>query len=174
MTDVVTFRTEEMEQLKKLAKEKNVSISQLTGDIVNYYFEFYDLRNTKPLKASSEMISFCFSLLSESDLQKTTDLVNKEITRFVKTITTDFSLANMIKIILNYYKYNHFKFSEFDETDYIKIVCENPMSRNWNKNAVTGLSRFLNDIGLATVVDSSDDRFHSYKISKQKSHKTIN
>jgi len=170
MTDVVTFRTEEMEQLKKLAKEKNVSISQLTGDIVNYYFEFYDLRNTKPLKASSEMISFCFSLLSESDLQKTTDLVNKEITRFVKTITTDFSLANMIKIILNYYKYNHFKFSEFDETDYIKIVCENPMSRNWNKNAVTGLSKFLNDIGFATVVDSSDDGLHSFKISKQKSH----
>ncbi len=174
MTDVVTYRTEKMEQLKKLAKEKNVSISQLTGDIVNYYFEFYDLRNAKPLKASSELISFCFSLLSESDLQKTTDLVSHEIARYVKTITTDFSLANMIKIILNYYRYNHFKFSEFDETDYIKITCKNPMSRNWNKNAVTGLSRFLNDIGLATVVDSSDDRFHSYKISKQKSHKTIN
>ncbi len=174
MTDVVTYRTEKMEQLKKLAKEKNVSISQLTGDIVNYYFEFYDLRNTKPLKASSEMISFCFSLLSESDLQKTTDLVNKEITRFVKTITTDFSLENMLKLIRNYYKYNHFEFSEFDETDHIKIACKNPMSRNWNKNAVTGLSKFLNDIGLATVVDSSDDRFHSYKISKQKSHKTIN
>ena len=44
------------------------------------------------------------------------------------------------------------------------------MSRNWNKNAVTGLSQFLNDIGIATVVDSSDDKFHSYKISKQKSH----
>jgi len=168
MTDAVTFRTEKMEQLKKLAKEKNVSISQLTGDIVNYYFEFNDLRNAKPLKASSEVISFCFSLLSESDLQKTTDLVNKEITRFVKTITTDYSLENMLKLIRNYYKYNHFEFSEFDETDHIKIICNNPMSSNWNKNAVTGLSKFLNDIGLATVVDSSDDRFHSYKISKQK------
>ena len=170
MTDVISYRTEKGEELKKLAKERDVSVSQLTGDIVNYYFEFFDLRNAKPLKASSELISFCFSLLSESDLQKTTDLANKEITRFVKTITTDFSLENMLKLIRNYYKYNHFEFSEFDEADYIKIICNNPMSRNWNKNAVTGLSRFLNDIGIATVVDSSDDRFHSYKISKQKSH----
>ena len=170
MTDVISYRTERMEQLKKLAKEKNISISQLTGDIVNYYFEFYDLRNAKPLKASSELISFCFSLLSESDLHKTTDLVNKEITRFVKTITTDYSLDNMLKLIRNYYKYNHFKFSEFDETDYIKIVCNNPMSRNWNKNAVKGLCIFLNEIGFATVEDSSDDGLHSYKISKHKSH----
>jgi len=62
MTDVISYRTEKGEELKKLAKEKNISISQLTGDIVNYYFEFYDLRNAKPLKASSELISFCFSL----------------------------------------------------------------------------------------------------------------
>ena len=170
MTEVVSYRTEKMEQLKKLAKERNVSVSQLTGDIVNYYFEFFDLRNAIPFKGSSEMMSFCFSLLSESDLQKTIDLASHEISRFVKTVTIDFSLDNMIKLILNYYKYNHFKFSEFDETDYIKIICNNPMSRNWNKNAVTGLSQFLNDIGIATVVDSSDDRFHSYKISKQKSH----
>ena len=170
MTEVVSYRTEKMEQLKKLAKERNVSVSQLSGDIVNYYFEFFDLRNAIPFKGSSEMMSFCFSLLSESDLQKTIDLASHEISRFVKTVTIDFSLDNMIKLILNYYKYNHFKFSEFDETDYIKIICNNPMSRNWNKNAVTGLSQFLNDIGIATVVDSSDDRFHSYKISKQKSH----
>ena len=170
MTDVVTYRTERMEQLKKLAKERNVSVSQLTGDIVNYYFEFFDLRNAIPFKGSSEMMSFCFSLLSESDLQKTIDLASHEISRFVKTVTIDFSLENMIKIILNYYRYNHFKFSEFDETDYIKIVCNNPMSRNWNKNAVKGLCIFLNEIGFATVEDSSEDGLHSFKISKHKSH----
>ncbi len=170
MTDAVTYRTERMEQIKKLAKERDVSVSQLTGDIVNYYFEFLDLRNAIPFKGSNEMISFCFSLLSESDLQKTIDLASHEISRFVKTVTIDFSLENMIKIILNYYRYNHFKFSEFDETDYIKIVCNNPMSRNWNKNAVKGLCIFLNEIGFATVEDSSDDGLHSYKISKHKSH----
>ena len=111
-----------------------------------------------------------FSLISESDIPKTTDLLSKVIIRYVKTITNDFSLANLIKIILNYYDYNHFKSSEFDETDYIKIVCNNSMPKNWNKYAAMGLSKFFTDFGFATVEDSSEDGLHSYKISKQKSH----
>ena len=170
MTDVISYRTEKGEELKKLAKERNVSVSQLTNDIVNYYFEFFDLRqNMVMFKGSNEMMSFCFSLISESDILKTTDVLSKAITRYVKTITNDFSLANLIKIILNYYDYNHFKFSEFDETDYIKIVCKNSMPRNWNKYAARGISKFFTDFGFHTVEDSSEDKLHSYKISKQKS-----
>lgn len=171
MTDVISYRTEKGQELKKLAKERDVSVSQLTNDIVNYYFEYLDLRqNMVMFKGSIEMMSFCFSLISESEIPKTTNLLGKVITRYVKTITNDFSLANLIKIILNYYSYNHFKFSEFDETDYIKIVCQNSMPKNWNKYAVMGLSKFFTDFGFHTVEDSSEDKLHSYKISKQKSH----
>ncbi len=171
MTDVISYRTEKGEKLKKLAKERDVSVSQLTNDIVDYYFEYFDLREKMVMfKSSSEMMSFCFSLISESDILKTTDMLSKVITRYVKTITNDFSLANLIKIILNYYDYNHFKFSEFDETDYIKIVCNNSMPKNWNKYAARGISKFFSDFGFAAVEDSSEDKLHSYKISKQKSH----
>jgi len=171
MTDVISYRTEKGEKLKKLAKERDVSVSQLTNDIVDYYFEYFDLREKMVMfKSSNEMMSFCFSLISESDILKTTDMLSKVITRYVKTITNDFSLANLIKIILNYYDYNHFKFSEFDETDYIKIVCNNSMPKNWNKYAARGISKFFSDFGFATVEDSSEDKLHSYKISKQKSH----
>jgi len=139
MTDVISYRTEKGEKLKKLAKERNVSVSQLTNDIVNYYFEFHDLRQKMGIfKGSSKMMSYCFSLISESDILKTTDLLSKVIIHYVKTITTDFSLAHLIKIILNYYDYNHFKFSEFDETDHIKIVCKNSMPRTLNKYAEMG------------------------------------
>jgi len=171
MTDVISYRTEKGEELKKLAKERDVSVSQLTNDIVDYYFEYFDLREKMVMfKSSNEMMSFCFSLISESDILKTTDMLSKVITRYVKTITNDFSLANLIKIILNYYDYNHFKFSEFDETDYIKIVCNNSMPKNWNKYAARGISKFFSDFGFAAVEDSSEDQLHSYKISKQKSH----
>jgi hypothetical protein len=171
MTDVVTYRTEKGEKLKKLAKERDVSVSQLTNDIVDYYFEFFELREKIVMfKGSTEMMSFCFSLISESDILKTTDFLSKVITRYVKTITNDFSLANLIKIVLNYYDYNHFKFSEFDETDYIKIVCKNSMPINWNKYAARGISKFFTDFGFAAAEDSSDDGLHSYKISKQKSN----
>ena len=171
MTDVITYRTEKGEKLKKLAKERGVSVSQLNKDIVDYYFEYFDYRQKMGMfKGSNEMVSYCFSLISDSDIQKTTDLLSKVITRHVKTITNDFSLANLIKIILNYYDYNHFKFSEFDEPDYIKIVCNNSMPRNWNKYAVRGLSKFFNDFGFAAVEDSSEEGLHAYKISKQKSH----
>ena len=117
MTDVISYRTEKGEKLKKLAKERSISVSQLTSDIVDYYFEYFDLRQKMGMfKASSEMMSYWFSLISDSDILKTTDLLSKVITRYVKTITNDVSLANLIKIILNYYDYNHFQFSEFDET----------------------------------------------------------
>jgi translation initiation factor 2B subunit (eIF-2B alpha/beta/delta family) len=171
MTDVISYRTEKGEKLKKLAKERDVSVSQLTNDIVNYYFEYFELRQKMGMfKGSSEMMSFCFSLISESDILKTTDFLSKVITRYVRTITNDFSLANLIKIILNYYDYNHFKFSEFDEPDYIKIVCKNSMPKNWNKYAALGLSKTFTDFGFAAAEDSSEDGIHSYKISKQKSH----
>jgi len=171
MTDVISYRTEKGEELKKLAKERDVSVSQLTNDIVNYYFEYFDLRQKMVMfKGSNEMMSFCFSLISESELPKTTNLLGKVITRYVKTITNDFSLANLIKIILNYYDYNNFTFSEFDETDYIKIVCKNSMPRTWNKYAAMGISKFFSDFGFAAAEDSSEDGLHSYKISKQKSH----
>ena len=171
MTDVVTYRTEKGEELKKLAEERNVSLSQLTNDIVDYYFKYFDLREKSGmLKISNEMMSYCFSLISNSDIQKTADLASKVITRYVKTITNDFSLVNLIKILLNYYDYNHFKFSEFNETDYIKIVCTNPMPRNWNELGVRGLCKFFNDFGFAAVEDSSNEGFHAFKISKQKSH----
>jgi hypothetical protein len=170
MTDVISYRTDKGEELKKLAKERNVSLSELTNDIVNYYFEFFNLRKQMGMfKGNTEMMSYCFSLISESDILKTTDLLSKVISRYVKTITTDFSLANLIKIILNYYDYNHFKYSEFDETNYIKIVCKNSMPKNWNKYAARGLSKFFSDFGFAAVEDSSEDQLHSYKISKQKS-----
>ncbi len=169
MTDVITYRTEKGEELKKLAKERNVSLSQLTNDIVNYYFEFNDLRTkSNLLKQSSETISYCFSLISESDIHKATNLCSVVINRYVKTVTNDFSLANLIKIILNYYKYNDFTYSEFDEIDYIKIVCKNSMSKNWNEYLAMGLSKSLTHFGFDTVEDSAEDGIHSYKISKQK------
>jgi len=170
MTDVISYRTDKGEELKKLAKERNVSLSELTNDIVNYYFKFFNLRKKMGMfKGSTEMMSFCFSLISESDILKTTDLLSKMIARYVKTITNDFSLENLIKIFLNYYDYNHFTYSQFDETDYIKIVCKNPMTRNWNKYAARGISKFFTDFGFAAVENSSEDQLHSYKISKQKS-----
>ena len=169
MTDVISYRTEKGEKLKKLAKDRKVSISQLSSDIVDYYFEYFDLREKMVMfKSSNEMMSYCFSLISESDILKTTDLLSKVITRYVKTITNDFSLANLIKIILNYYKYNDFKYSEFDEIDYIKIVCKNSMSHNWNEYLSLGLSKSLTHFGFDAVEDSAEDGIHSYKISKQK------
>ena len=169
MTDVITYRTEKGEELKKLAKERNVSLSQLTNDIINNYFEYFNLRQSMDkFTGISEMISFSFSLISESDIRKTTDLLSKEITKYVKTITNDFSLANLIKIALNYYGYNHFKFSEFDEPDYIKIVCNNSMSENWNKYVLMGITKFFTDMGFDSVEDAAEDGIHSYKILKQK------
>jgi hypothetical protein len=40
MTDVSTYRTERGEELRKLAEKQNISISQLTSEIINNYLEY--------------------------------------------------------------------------------------------------------------------------------------
>lgn len=170
MTDVISYRTDKLEELNKLAKERNVSLSELSSNIIDYYLEFYELRkNLEMFKDSSEMLSLCFSLLDESDLEKTSDLLGKGITRYIKMVTSDFSLGNILKIYENWYKFNNFKVAIFDEADYTKIVCGNPMSKNWNKHAAMGTVNSMKDFGFDVITDTPEKGLLTYKISKQKS-----
>jgi len=170
MTDVLSYRTERLEELKKLAKEKNISLSQLSSEIINEYLNFFLLTSKYDMFCESKrLISACFELLDESDLEKTSDILGNEVFQYLKTLTTDFSLPKIIEIVRTWYTYNHFTLDEFDEGDFIKLVTKNTMSKNWNLHNAKGAIKFFKRFGYDGAIDAAEEGLVSYKISKTKS-----
>jgi len=95
MTDVLSYRTDKIEELKKLAKEKNVSLSQLSSDIIEEYLEFELLTSKYKMHRDSEkLISYIFEFLDESAMEKIIDFCTNEVVISIKTMTNDFSIAS--------------------------------------------------------------------------------
>ena len=100
MTDVLSYRTGKIERLKKLAKKRNVSLSQLSSDIIDEYLQFYDLTQKSDMyRDSKAMISFCFELLDKSDLDKVVALASKRVIQKIKTMIQEYSFENITDFI---------------------------------------------------------------------------
>ena len=169
MTDVLSYRTDKIEELKKLAKEKNVSLSQLTSDIIEEYLEFELLTSKYKMHRDSEkLISYIFEFLDESTMEKIIDFCTNEVVISLKTMTNDFSIASILNIIKNWLKFNNLTLDEFDEDSHIKLVCNNNLSRNWNIMNATVFTKIFEHFGYSGMVDSTQNGFLSFKISKQK------
>ena len=170
MTDVISYRTERIEELKKLAKDKNISLSQLTSEIIDYYFDFLIIRQKLNLyRESQPIISKCLELIDDSKLN---DLIDFGITDHVQSIrsgTNDYSFESMLDLARLWFRYNKFDLQVFDENDTMKFVCKNQMSKNWNK-AASGIEiGIFKHFGFNGVVLSVEKGLMEYKISKQKS-----
>ena len=170
MTEVISYRTEKLEELKKLAEARNVSLSQLSSDIIDEYLEFKELTTKYRMHRDSEkMISYVFEFLDESAIEKIINLVAEEAIDSMKTVTNDFSLVSILNLLKKWAKFNDIPIEEFSEDSYIKLVCKNNMSLNWNVMMAKGWIRLLEHFGYSSTEDFSKKQIFSIKISKQKS-----
>jgi len=170
MTDVLSYRTDKIEQLKKLAKEKNISLSQLSSEIIDEYLQFYALTQKFDMyRDSKEMISFCFELIDKSDLDKVVALASKGDIQTIKTMIQEYSFENITDVIRSWYQFNNFKVEEFDQDGSLKFVCKNNMSENWNTVIATELVAVYKYFGYDGVIESKEKGLFDFKILKQKS-----
>ncbi len=170
MTDVLSYRTDKIEQLKKLAKKRNVSLSQLSSDIIDEYLQFYVLtQNYDMYRDSKEMISLCFELLDKSNLDKIVAFTIKGDIQSIKTIIQEYSFENITHWIGVWFKFNNFKVEEFDQGESLKFVCKNNMSENWNAVIAANLVGIYKYFGYDGVIESKEKGLFGYKILKQKS-----
>jgi len=170
MTDVLSYRTDKIEELKKLASKRNISLSQLSSDIIEEYLEFELLTSKYKMHRDSEkLISYLYELLDESTMEKIIDFNTEEVVNSIKTMTNDFSLANILNIIKKWLKFNNLTLDEFDEDSHIKLLCNNNLSRNWNIMNATVFVKIFEHFGYSGMVDSTQNEFLAFKISKQKS-----
>ena len=170
MTDVVSYRTDKIEELKKLAQDKGVSLSQFTSDIVEEYLDFHLLtKKFKMYHVSERVISTCFELLDESDLKKLkNDVIVPEAIQSIKTMTNDFSFFNILQIILTWTRYNDLVFDMFDEKGYLKVICKNKMPKNWNIYGSELLIEIFKNFGFGGAIVSAEKGLFSIKLEKEK------
>ena len=145
MTVVISYRTERIEELKKLAKEKDVSLSTLTSVIIGEYLDFHIMtENYKMLRLGRKAVSTAFENLDKQALEKVIKVASEEISKSVKTVITEPSLENLFPLVRKWFKYNDFDLKEFDETDTIKLVCKTNMSKNFNEYISKTLVKMVN------------------------------
>ena len=134
MTDVITYRTERIEDLKKLAKEKGVSLSALTSEIIGDYLDHRSItENYKMIGSGRKAVSTAFENLDKQGLEKVIKVAAEEASKSIKTVINEFSLENLLPLMRKWFKYNEFDLKEFDETNTIKLVCKTNMSKNFNE-----------------------------------------
>lgn len=168
MTVVISYRTERIEELKKLAKEKDVSLSTLTSVIIGEYLDFRIMtENYKMLRLGRKAVSTAFENLDKQALEKVIKVASEEISKSVKTVITEPSLENLFLLVRKWFKYNEFDLKEFDETDTIKLVCKTNMSKNFNEYISKTLVKMVN---LSDYDGTAlyEDGLMQVKISKQR------
>jgi len=170
MTHVLTYRTDKIEELKKLAEKNGVSLSNQTSKIVDDYLRYHLLTTKLDMyRDSKRMLSACFDFIDEIDLYKLSKIIVEEAVQSIKTMTNDLSLPSISKQVNNWFKFNNFILDEFDQVEHVKVVCKNVMGKNWNIYVANGLVGIFANFGYAGTVDSAEKGFFSVKILKKKS-----
>ncbi len=170
MTYVLTYRTDKIEELKKLAKKNGVSLSNQTSEIVDDYLGYQLLTtNLDMYRDSKRMLSACFDLLDEVALYKLAKIIAEDAVQSIKTMTNDLSLPSICKQVNNWFEFNNFILDEFDQGEHVKVVCKSVMGKNWNVYAANGLVGIFTNFGYAGTIDSTEKGFFSVKILKKKS-----
>ena len=170
MNNIITFRTNKIEELKKLAKKNGTSLSNQPSDIVNEYLHYHLLTSKLDMyRDSKRMLSASFDFLTEVALYKLAKITIEDAVQSIKTMTTDLSIPNICKQVKNWFKFNNFVLDEFVQEEHVKVLCKNPMGKNWNIYAANTLVGIFANFGYAGTIVSTEKGFFSVKILKKKS-----
>lgn len=170
MNNVITYRTDRIEDLKKLAKEKEISLSSLTSAIIHDYLEHQIItKNFKMFCSGEKALSVAFENLDKKTLEKVIKIATKEVANSIKTMTDEFSFEGIISIIRKWFKYNEFDLREFHEKDTIKLVCKTNLSKNFNEYISKVTVNIINQFGYDGISSNEDDIIQ-IKISKPKQY----
>ena len=155
MKDVICYRTSDIDELRKIAKIRNVSLSTITGEIIHEYLQKHTFRQKyDSIRDGRKFISTAFDHLEPSVFDKIATIDAHEFVRGAKMSINDFSLENILSSFRSWIKVNNLKLSEFDENDRIRWVCETKMGKNYNQITAKSFSKVLEEFGFKANLES--------------------
>ena len=167
MKDVISYRTPYLEELRKIAKIRNVSVSTITGEIIHNYLHNHTLeKKYNMFNDGKKFLSSAFESLDPSAFDNITTIGATECARGAKMSMNDFSLQNLLSYFKGWVKINNLKLSEFDETERIRWRCETNMGKNYNNICSNCFKKVLESFGFSTIVESYSNEDFEIVFSK--------
>ncbi len=167
MKDVISYRTPYLEELRKIAKIRNVSLSTITGEIIHDYLQNHALEKKYDMfYDGKKFLSAAFDNLDPSVFDKIARIGARECARGVKMIMNNFSLQNLLSYFKGWIEINDLELSEFDETERIRWRVETNMGRNYNDICANSFKKVLEGFGYSTIVESNSTEDFEIVFSK--------
>lgn len=170
MTGIISFRTDLLEALKKLAKSKEVTVSTLTSNIVENYLNYYQsIEERNFIAMPRDMLSLIYDSLKESQFEEIIQITTEGAIRDIKLNFHVITHEIIGKYILEWFDHNGFSLKTSEVDNQIKYACSNDMGKNWNLISSKILVTIFNAFGFKGNVEDARNRFFSIKINQSKS-----
>lgn len=156
MKDVISYRTPHLDELKKIAKIRNVSMSTITGEIIENYLHNHSLlKKYDMFNDGKKFISAAFENLDPSVFEKVAAAGANECARGARMSMNDFSLNNILTYFREWIEINDLELSEFDENERIRWICQTNMGKNYNEICGNSFKIVLEKFGFRSNLEGS-------------------
>jgi len=153
--EVISYRTIHLDELKKISKIRNVSLSTFTGEIIHDYLHHRNIiKKYDMLNDGRQFISAAFETLDPSVFDQIATIGANECIRGAKMSMNHFSLENLLTYFREWIEINNLKLSEFDEKERIRWFCETNMGKNYNVIYANCFKKVLQKFGFSAIVES--------------------
>ena len=169
LKDVISYRTPYLEDLRKIAKIRNVSLSTITGEIIeNYLNEHNNIIRYDLIRDGKKFISSAFQNLDPTVFEKIATIGAKEYARGAKKSINNFSLPNLLVYFRKWIEINKFTLSEFDEGERLRWILETNMGKNYNEISANIFKKALEKFGYSSNIESFTDEDYELVFLKKK------
>ena len=169
MKDVISYRTPYLDELKKIAKIRNLSLSTITGEIIEDYLHKHQIiKKYDMFHDGRKFLSVAFDYLDPSIFDKIIEAGANEYARGAKMNMNDFSLENLLLYFREWMEINNLQLSEFDENERIRWVCRTKMGKNYNEISANIFKNVLEKFGFMCNLESHSDDGYEIVFLKKK------
>ena len=170
LKEVISYRTNDIDALRKIARIRNISLSTITDEIIQDYLIKYKIRSKYDMISDGrKFVATAFEHLDPSVFDEIATIDANEFVRGAKMTLNKFSLENILVSFRGWAKTNNLKLIEFDENDRIRWICETKMGKNYNEITAKAFQKVLEKFGYRTNVESySSDVFEMIFLKQSK------
>lgn len=169
MTEVISYRLQNTDELKNLATQKGVTVSTLSSRIIEKYLSYYHyIESYNFIAMPRTMLTEMYNQLDPTKSETIIDIGTKIALADLKLIYDNPNLIDIINYLHVWFDHNSFILKHFDKDGQYKLVCRHEMGKNWSHITAEILAQIFIRLGYnSKVIEVLEDNF-SFQVEKEK------
>jgi hypothetical protein len=168
MTEVISFRLQNADELKNLATQKGITISTLSSRIIEKYLNYYHyIENYNFIAMPRNMLMEMYNQLDLTKTESIVDIGTKIALADLKLIYDDPKLLDIINYLHVWFDHNSFILKHFDKDRQFKLVCRHEMGKNWSQITAEILTQIFIRLGYESKVTEVLEGNFSFQVDKK-------